>query len=229
MHCTVGCLREHCLSQGLEADATRELNQAVSNRVRVKRRDSLYRPGDPFTALYAICIGTFKTLVLAEDGREQITGFYMGGEIVGFDGISDERHTCESVALEDGEVSVLPFGRVAEFADAIPTLRGNLNRCISRDIRRGQDTMLLLGSMRAEERLAFFLLNLARRYRERGYSASEFVLRMTREEIASFLGLKLETVSRLFSRLRTEGLIEVEGRAVKLLDPATLKRMVGHR
>jgi CRP/FNR family transcriptional regulator len=193
----------------------------------VKRRESLYRPGDAFGAVYAIRLGTFKTLMLAEDGREQITGCYMNGEIVGLDGIGDGRHTCGAVALEDSEVCALSFAQLCKLAHDIPALGRNLNRCISKDLCRGQHMMLLLGSMRAEERLVVFLLNLSGRYRARGYSGSEFVLRMTREEIASLLGLKLETVSRLFSRLQSEGLIQVQGRSIKLLDSPALQAMVG--
>ena len=226
-HCDSCCLRELCLPVGLERESIRLLDRIVPHRARVKRRDSLYRPGDAFSSVYAIRLGTFKTLMLAEDGREQITGCYMNGEIVGLDGIGEGRHTCGAVALEDSEVCALSFDQLGKLAHDIPALGRNLNRCISKDLCRGQDMMLLLGSMRAEERLVVFLLNLSRRYRARGYSGSEFVLRMTREEIASLLGLKLETVSRLFSRLHAEGLIQVQGRSIKLLDPVALNAMAG--
>jgi len=226
-HCATCSLRELCLPVGLEPDAMRQLDRIVSTRTRVKKRESLYRPGDLFTSLYAIRVGTFKTLLLAEDGREQITGYHMAGEIVGLDGISDNRYACQAVALEDSEVCVLPFNQLDELAHDIPVLRRNLYHFISKDICRDQDMMLLLGSRCAEERLVLFLLNLADRYQRRGYSSCEFMLRMTREEIASYLGLKLETVSRLFSHLQEEGLIQVQGRAIKLLDLAALKKLVG--
>jgi CRP/FNR family transcriptional regulator len=227
-HCSSCSVHEMCLTSGLEDESTRLLDGIVANRARVKRRDSLFRTGDPFSAVYAIRLGTFKTLVLAEDGREQITGCYMGGDILGLDGIGDGRHICEAVAVEDSEVCVLPFEELDRLARSVPSVARNLYRCISRDLCRGHDMMFLLGSMRAEQRLAVFLLNLARRYQVRGYSGSEFLLRMTREEIASFLGLKLETISRLFSRLQAEGFIQVQGRTVKLLDPVALKAMVGN-
>jgi CRP/FNR family transcriptional regulator, anaerobic regulatory protein len=165
--------------------------------------------------------------VLAEDGRGQITGYHIAGEIVGLDGIGDDRYACQAIALEDSEVCVLPFDELDELACNVPSLRRNLYRFFSKDICRGQNMMLLLGSRRAEERLALFLLNLADRYQTRGFSSSEFVLRMMREEIASHLGLKLETVSRLFSRLQQEGLIQVQGRAVSLLDSSALKQLIG--
>jgi CRP/FNR family transcriptional regulator len=226
-HCASCSLRELCLPVGLEPEAMRQVDSLISSRMRVKKRDKLYRPGDPFFALYAIRLGTFKTLLLAEDGREQVTGYHLAGEVVGLDGISDDRHACEAVALEDSEVCVLPFGRLDALARDIPALRRNLYRLIARDLCRDQDMMLLLGSRCAEERLALFLLNLADRYQLRGYSSREFVLRMTRDEIASYLGLKLETVSRLFSHLQEQGLLQVQGRAVKLLDLGALKRLIG--
>ena len=226
-HCASCNVRDLCLSAGLEPDPVGELDRIISNRTRVRKRESLYRPGELLHSLYAIRMGTFKTILLAEDGREQITGYHMAGDIVGLDGICNNRHACQAVALEDSEVCVLPFNLLDALARDIPLLRHNLYRLISKDICRDQDMMLLLGSRCAEERLALFLLNLADRYQKRGYSSSEFVLRMTREEIASYLGLKLETVSRLFSRLQEEGLLQVQGRAVKLLDVGALKKLAG--
>jgi CRP/FNR family transcriptional regulator len=225
--CASNGVRGLGLPEGLGAEALRELDAIFGIHVRVRKREVLFRAGEAFTALFAIRVGTFKTLVLAEDGREQVTGYHMGGDIMGLDGIGEACHACQAVALEDSEVHTVPFARLDEMARHEPVLRRNFFRLVSRDLGRGQDMMLLLGSMRAEERLAVFLLNLAERYRSRGYSASEFLLRMTREEIASYLGLKLETVSRLFSRLHEEGLIQVQGRAIKLLDLPALKHVAG--
>jgi CRP/FNR family transcriptional regulator len=207
----------------------RQLDDLVTNRVRLKKGEVLYRAGDSFTALYAIRTGSCKTTVLAEDGREQVAGYHMLGDVIGMDGIGTERHGCQAVALEDSEYCVLPFGELGDLARSVAPLQRNLYQFLSREIARDHSIMLLLGSMRAEERLAAFLLNLSQRYRERGYSSTEFVLRMTREEIGSYLGLKLETVSRLFSRFHQEGLIQVQGRSVKLLDTAALKQLLGQR
>jgi CRP/FNR family transcriptional regulator len=195
--------------------------------VRLKKGEVLYRAGDRFAALYAIRVGSCKTTVLSEDGREQVAGYHMQGDLLGMDGIGAERYGCEAVALEDTECCVLPFGELGDLTRSAAPLQRNLYRFLSREIARGQDIMLLLGSMRAEERLAAFLLNLSQRYRERGYSGTEFVLRMSRQEIGSYIGLKLETVSRLFSRFQQEGLIQVQGRSVKLLDITTLKLLLG--
>ena len=222
-------MRELCLPVGLEADAMRQLDESVSSRTRVRKGAALYSAGEPFNALYAIRLGSLKTTLLTEDGRAQISGYHMLGDIIGLDGIASERHACDAVALEDSEVCVLPFERLEELSREIAPLQHNLHRFLSREIGREQNTMLLLGSMRAEERVAVFLLNLSERYQRRGYSPSEFVLRMTREEIGSYLGLKLETVSRLLSRFQVEGLLKVEGRDVKLLDLPALKQLAGQR
>jgi CRP/FNR family transcriptional regulator, anaerobic regulatory protein len=179
--------------------------------VRLKKGGVLYRAGDSFTALYAIRMGSCKTTVLAEDGREQVAGYHVLGDVIAMDGIGTERHGCQAVALEDTEYCVLPFDELGDLARSVAPLQRNLCQFLSREIARGHSVMLLLGSMRAEERLAAFLLNLSQRYRERGYSSTEFVLRMTREEIGSYLGLKLETIRRLFPRFHREGLIQVLG------------------
>ena len=227
VHCGSCSMRELCLPVGLDHDAMNQLDTVVTTRTKLKKGMALYRVGDTFTALYAIRLGSCKTTVLAEDGREQIAGYHMPGDIIGLDGIADDRHGCEAVALEDMEACVIPFDRLEDLARTVASLQRNLHQFLSREIGRDQNVMLLLGSMRAEERLAVFLLNLSDRYRRRGYSATEFVLRMTREEIGSYLGLKLETVSRLLSRLQEEGLLQVQGRTVKLLDLPALRQLAG--
>lgn len=191
------------------------------------RGDYLYRSGDKFQSLYAIHSGSYKTQVLHEDGREQVTGFQMIGEIIGLDAISTDRHTCDAVALEDSEVCELPFNKLETLSRKLPSLQRHLHRIMSREIVRDQDIMLLLGSMRAEERLATFLLNLSQRYAMRGYSPTIFQLRMSRQEIGSYLGLKLETISRAFSHFQESGLINVKTRSVELLDLPGLRALVG--
>ena len=227
--CANCSMRELCLPVGLTPDELNALDTAVGQRSRLRKGEALYRAGDAFSALYAVRIGTFKTTVLAEDGREQIAGYHLQGDLLGLDGLGTERHGCAAIALEDSEVCTIPFEDLEQVARSVPPLQRNLHQIVAREISRDHGVMLLLGSMRAEERLAAFLLNLAHRYKQRGYSSTEFVLRMTREEIGSFLGLKLETVSRLFSRFQQEGLIQTQGRAVKLLDVTALKQLAGQR
>lgn len=219
-------LRELCMPLGLSSEEVDRLDHVVASRRRIKRGDLLYRNGEKFKSLYAIRTGFFKTRVAAEDGRDQVTGFQMAGEILGLDGIVSDLHSCDAIALEDAEVCVMPFERIEELSREISGLQRHMHRIMSREIVRDQGVMLLLGSMRAEERLAAFLLNLLQRLHARGFSQSELVLRMTREEIGSYLGLKLETVSRTFSKFAEDGIVEVKQRHVRILDPDALARMV---
>lgn len=219
-------LRELCMPVGLsETDLTR-LDDLVATRRKIKRGTSLFTNGDRFSALYAIRTGFFKTCIATEDGRDQVTGFQMAGEIIGLDGIVGERHTCDAIALEDAEVCVMPFDRIEELSREVTALQSHVHKIMSREIVREHGVMLLLGSMRAEERLAAFLLNLVQRLHARGFSQSELVLRMTREEIGSYLGLKLETVSRTFSKFVEDGIVEVKQRHVRILDTEALRRLV---
>ena len=219
-------LRELCMPVGVSPQDMERIDEVVSARRKVKRGTALFRSGEPFEALYAIRTGVFKTCVAADDGRDQVTGFQMAGEIVGLDGIVNERHTCDAVALEDAEVCVMPFDKIGELSREVGALQHHIHRVLSREIVREHGVMLLLGSMRAEERLAAFLLNLVERLHARGFSRSELVLRMTREEIGSYLGLKLETVSRTFSKFADEGIVEVRQRHLRILDAKALRRIV---
>ncbi|MBI1174878.1 MAG: fumarate/nitrate reduction transcriptional regulator Fnr [Sideroxydans sp.] len=223
-----GCsLRELCLPVDLTDEEMRRLERLVSEKHAYRRGDYLYRSGARFDSLYAIRTGFFKTQVLHEDGREQVTGFQMAGEIIGMDAISNDMHTCDAVALEDSEVCELPFNRLEALSRELPALQRHLHKIMSREIVREHGIMLLLGSMRAEERLAAFLLNLSQRFAARGYSATVFQLRMTRQEIGNYLGLKLETVSRTLSHFQEVGLISVRNKAVEILDMKGLQSFFG--
>lgn len=221
-------LRELCLPLGLTQSEMDRLDNLVSTRRRIKRGENLYRAGNRFEAIYAIRSGFFKTDVLLEDGRDQVTGFQMAGELLGLDGICTENHTCNAIALEDSEICSIPYGRLESISREIPTLQHHFHKVMSREIVRDHGVMMLLGTMRAEERLAAFLLNLSQRFNARGFSSSEFYLRMTREEIGSYLGLKLETVSRAFSRFQDEGMITVQQKHIRIIDIDKLKTLVRH-
>lgn len=225
--CSQCNLRELCLPFGLAEDELTRLDTLIGGRRKVKRGQHLYRSGDPFEAIFAIKAGFFKTDVLTEDGRDQVTGFQMAGEIIGMDGISTEAHTCNALALEDSEVCLIPFAELESLSSEIRALQHHFHKVMSREIVRDHGVMMLLGTMRAEERLAAFLLNLSQRFSARGYSPAEFHLRMTREEIGSYLGLKLETVSRAFSRFQDEGLISVQQKHIRILDIPRLKALLG--
>ena len=205
------------------------IDQLVGTRRALKRAEVLFRAGDRFEALFAVRTGFFKTRVSAEDGRDQVTGFQMAGELLGLDGISTDRHSCDAVALEDSQVCQIPYARLEDFSHQVPELQRQFHKVMSRELVRDQSLMMLLGTMRAEERLAAFLLNMSQRFTTRGYSPAEFHLRMTREEIGSYLGLKLETVSRAFSRFQEEGLIAVQQKHIRIIDGAGLKRLLNAR
>jgi CRP/FNR family transcriptional regulator len=221
-------LRELCMPIGLSPEDLARIDEAVSNRRKVKRGATLFRNGEKFNSLFAIRTGFFKTCVASEDGRDQVTGFQMAGEIIGLDGIVNEQHTCDAVALEDAEVCVIPFKQIEELSREIKGFQRHVHKIMSREIVREHGVMLLLGSMRAEERVAAFLLNLVQRLHTRGFSSTELVLRMSREEIGSYLGLKLETVSRTFSKFVDDGIVEVKQRHVRILNTEGLSQIVNH-
>ena len=219
-------LRELCMPLALNEEELQKLDDLVTTRRKVPRGETLYRNGQRFSALYAIRTGFFKTTVAVADGRDQVTGFQMAGEVIGLDGIVSDHQTCDAVALEDSEVCVMNFDRLEDLSREITALQRHVHKIMSREIVRENGVMLLLGSMRADERLAAFLLNLVQRLHARGFSQSELVLRMTREEIGSYLGLKLETISRTFSKFVEEGIVEVKQRHVRILNPDALKLIV---
>ena len=225
--CSACNLRELCLPVGLSTPDLERLDSLVAQRRQVPRGDDLFRTGERFAHVYAVRTGFFKTGLTLEDGREQVTGFQMTGELLGLDGISTDTHTVTATALEDSQVCVIPFDQLEELSRDFTDLQRQFHKIMSREIVRDHGVMLLLGSMKAEERLAAFLVNLTQRLHTRGYSSSEVVLRMTREEIGSYLGLKLETVSRTFSRFQEEGLLDVKQRQIRILDQDRLKELVG--
>lgn len=225
--CSSCSLRELCLPAGLDAKEMEQVDRLVNRRRQVRRGDHLYRAGAPLQSLFAVRSGFMKSCVLHDNGREQVAGFHMMGEFLGLDAISTGKHICDVVALEDSEVCEIPFSHLERLSRELPSLQQQLHRLMSREIVRDYGVMLLLGSMKAEERLAAFLLNLSQRFAARGYSSTEFNLRMTREEIGSYLGLKLETISRALSRFQEDGLIEVRNKRIKIVKMDALRALIG--
>jgi len=195
-------------------------------RRRLKRGETVFHAGDEFRAIYAIRSGFFKTVNVDQQGHEQVTGFFMRDELFGLDGICASGYDCTASALEDSEIVVLPFALMQDMARENQAMQRELHAVLSREITRGHGVMMLLGTMGAEARLASFLLNLAARFARRGYSPSDFVLRMTRGEIGSYLGLKIETVSRTFSEFQKGGLLQVEQKRVRIVDRQGLQRVL---
>jgi CRP/FNR family transcriptional regulator len=218
-------MHQLCLPMGLgESDMTR-LDDIIGRRRKIPKDTHLYRIGDHFTNLYAIRLGHFKTFQVSPAGEQQVTGFQMAGELLGMDAISTEHHHCDAMALEDSEVCEIPFARLEELFGTIPSLLHHFHRMMNQEITREQNVMLLLGNMRAEQRFAAFLINLSSRYAARGYSSTTFQLRMSREEIGNYLGLTIESISRLLSRLKKQGLLRVANREIELLDITRIRAM----
>ena len=224
--CANCVLPELCLRGGLPPEDVERLDHLVYTRRKVTHGEDLYRAGDPFSGIYAIRSGFFKSELVHKDGRSQVMGFHMPGEIMGMDGISADSYPCNAVSLQDAEVCVIPLSRIEEIPHEIRDLTHRLYQIMSKEIVREQRVMVLLGGKTAEARLAAFLVNLSRRYAARGYSPSDLELPMTREEIGSFLGLKLETVSRIFSKIQERKAIEVHQRHIRILDMASLERLI---
>lgn len=225
-HCAACGMRHLCLPVGLSEEEMNRLDQIVGKRRKLARNAVLYRMGDRFNNLYAVRLGHFKTFQSDTNGAEQITGFQMPGELLGLNAIGTDFHHCHAVALEDSEVCEIPFLSLQDLFLQIPGLQRHFHRMMSQEITREQNVMLLLGNMNAEQKLAAFLLNLSARYAARGYSDRSFYLRMTREDIGNYLGLTIESVSRLLTRFRQQGLIGVRQKEVELLDQEGLKVIV---
>lgn len=225
VNCGTCLLRALCLPPGLSRAELDSAEQMVSTRVRVPRGVALVRAGDAFRSLYAIRLGSMKSTLFREEARHQVTGFHMAGDLIGFDAMGTGSHACDLAALEDSEVCVIPYSRLEDCLGSTPALRSHLHAAMSREIARQRESMLMLGSMQADERLATFLLDLSERFARRGYSSRQFMLRMSRAEMGSFLGLTLETVCRLLSQFARDGLIEVQhAKSLTILDPDRLRR-----
>jgi CRP/FNR family transcriptional regulator len=216
--CSTCHLKDLCLPCGLTGNDVERLDGLKFARRRVKEGQALYREGDRFQFIYAVRSGTFKSTLTLKDGREQVTGFQMAGELLGLDGLAAGKHASSAIALEDAEICAIPYAHLSELAATSSDLQHVISRLMSREIVREHNLMMLLGSMNAEERLAAFLLNISQRMKARGYSASEFHLRMSRAEIGSYLGMKLETVSRTFSAFAQQRLLEVDKKHVRIVD-----------
>lgn len=217
---------QQCRFSELCLGAKQHLYPSVTRKVRrLSRGDHLYRGDEAFVALFSVRSGSFKTQVTTANGLQQVLGFQMAGDVLGMDGISQGAHFCGAIALEDSTVCVFPFAELQYQADMHTALWRTLYKLVGHEIVRDQRAMFLLGSLSAQERLIAFLLELSRNMRRRGFSESCLQLRMTREDIGSYLGLSLETVSRLFSKLHAEGLLQVSRREIRIPDPTALLKL----
>lgn len=226
-HCKDCSLAPLCLPLSLELQDMDALDAIVKRGRPLKKGDFLFRQGDPFGPLFAVRSGAIRTFSLSDTGQEQVTGFHLPSELVGLGGLDSDHYPVSAVALETTSVCEIPFERLEELSAQLPQLRRQLLRVMSREIREDQQMMLLLSKKNADERIATFLVNLSARFSARGYSPNQFRLSMSRNEIGNFLGLAVETVSRVFTRFQQVGLIAAHGKEVRILDPEQLCALAG--
>ncbi|MFP3563291.1 helix-turn-helix domain-containing protein [Paraburkholderia sp. SIMBA_030] len=223
--CSSCTMRSICMPQGLTPPEMERMESLICVSRTIKHGVSLYHAGDSFQSIYAVRAGSFKTIVMHRDGREQVTGFHLAGDSLGLDGVCSGRHNCDAIALEDSHVCIIPFHLLEVMCREVKVVQQHVHRLMGSEIVREASLMMLLGTMSADQRVAAFLLNLSGRLKTRGYSPAEFNLRMTREEIGSYLGMKLETVSRMFSKFQKDGLVDTHGKQIRILDLEGLARV----
>nr|WP_027794506.1 helix-turn-helix domain-containing protein [Paraburkholderia acidipaludis] len=218
-------MRHLCMPQGLNADDMPKIEALICSARSVRRGEALYRAGDPFDNLYAVRSGSLKTVMAHRDGREQVTSLRLAGDPLGLDGISTENYTCSAVALEDSSVCIVPYPALKHLCRETGAMQDRLHRLMSEQLYRESSQMMVLGSLSADERVAAFLLDVSDRNGQRGYSHAEFNLRMTRDDMGSYLGMTLETVSRTLSRFQKRGLIDAQGKLIRILDLEGLRHV----
>lgn len=216
-----------CLPMGIENRDLDRLEEIIKRRKPLQRGDFVFRIGDPLHSIYAIRAGSVKTFTFTEDGYEQVTGFHLSGELLGLDAISTEHHSCTAKVLETTQVCEIPFHRLEELGRSVPSLSHQFLRLMSKELVQDHSLLMQLSKKSADERLAAFLINLSLRYRQRGFSAKEFNLSMSRTDIGNYLGLAVETVSRLFSRFQEDGLVTVDRKHIVVNDLDRMSALAG--
>ncbi len=220
--CQTCSLSSLCLPLALEVQDMEQFDAIIRRRAPLKKGESLFRQDAPFTSVYAVRSGSLKQVTTEGSGDDQHTNFYLPSELVGLDGIDEERYPGTVVALETTTVCEIPFDRLDRLSEALPELRGQLYRSMSKELRDDRRMMRLLSRKTADQRLASFFTSLSDRFRRRGYSPYSFRLSMSRADIGNYLGLAVETVSRILGRFQSQGLVEVSGREVHILDLESL-------
>lgn len=220
-NCAIKCqdcsISQLCIPVSLNSEEMGKLDDIIERKKPLHKGDFLFEAGQPLRSIYAVRSGSFKSYTLTESGEEQITGFHLAGDIVGFDGISTMSHRSYAQAMETAMVCEIPFTTLDDLSGKLPKLRHQVMRMMSNEINYDQEMLLMLNKKTAEERLAAFLANLSTRFGDRGFSKKEFRLTMTRGEIGNYLGLTVETISRLLSRFQKAEIIKVEGKFITIL------------
>jgi CRP/FNR family transcriptional regulator len=213
--CTRCSLGELCLPRGLTPDEVQRFEKIVNRSRPIQAGEHLFRAGDEFRTVASVRTGCFKSYVIDHEGQEQVLGFHLPGEIIGLDAIHSCRHTANVVALDTSAICSLTFDSVSTMARHMPELQSELFRIMSQRIA---ELETIAGDLSADERIAMFLMSLSERFARRGYSDREFILAMSRRDIASFLRLATETVSRVLARFQKSGLLRVDRKQVRIRD-----------
>lgn len=227
IHCQDCSISQLCIPLGLNSDELDELDNIIERKKPIQKSQELFKAGEELKALYAIRAGSVKSYTITEQGDEQITGFHLAGDLIGFDAINTGSHPSFAQALETSMVCEIPYEVLDDLSGKLPRLRQQIMRLMSNEINGDQQMILLLSKKTAEERLAAFLHGLSSRFSQRGFSAREFRLTMTRGDIGNYLGLTVETVSRLLGRFQKTNLIEVDGKYIRILDLPALAQLAG--
>ena len=225
--CSQCSLSQLCLPRGLNAEEFDQLSSIVKRERPISKGDTVFEIGQPFKSLFAIRTGSVKVFLPTNDGDEQIVGFHMPGELLGFDGMGHDSHACSAVALESSSICELPYSHLHDLAKELPSLSDHFMTLMSNEIADEHAMMLMLAKKSAEARLATFLLNLSARFSKRGFSSKQFNLTMSRHDIANYLGLAVETVSRIMTHLQETGIIDVDRRFVSIVDMPGLRNLAG--
>lgn len=223
--CAACALSQLCLPATIDGEDLRRLDEAVRQHRPIERGSALFREGEPFTDLFVVRAGSLKTYAAQEDGLEQVLGFHLPGDIIGLDAVAEGAHRCSAEALERANVCMVPFAALNDVARQVPGLQRQLYRVISREFVRDQEHLATMGRKQAHERLAIFLKSLSDRRRALSHEPFELELSMSRADIANYLGLVIETVSRLFGRFQDEGVLEVQRKSVHIRDYDALARI----
>ncbi len=227
LSCSQCNLRELCFPRGMDDEDLTNLDAMVDQPKPLHKNDFLYRDGDKTAAIYAVRSGCVKTMVESANGDEQIVGFHLPGELLGLDGFATDVHTCNVQALETSSVCEFPLDQLEALCHELPGLQKQMRRIMGKEVNNDHKLLLLLGKMTAEERLASFLLSMSSRMGERHWKENEFNLSMPRQDIANYLGMAVETVSRLFAAFQNEKIIEVDRRNIVIVDMQRLRIIVG--
>ena len=218
IHCQSCSFSHLCLPVSLNKTELDSLDDIIERKKPLHKHDKLVKAGDKFNSLYAVRAGSFKSFVSSKDGEEQIIGFHFPGDIIGFDALRENAHQSYTQALETAMVCELPYETLDKMAVQFPKLRHQIMSFMSAEIKQDHDLMMLLNKRTAEERLIYFLAHLSKRFEDRGFSPRQYNLSMTRNEIGNYLGLTVETISRLLTRFQKEGIITVDGKLITILD-----------